>query len=438
MVCHYRRNHSDKNLNIFIPRIKAEMDLDVVQNYITKIDGTRPNPKELLGQFDFPSEEAKDSFSSYGEKTGPLPEPCELLTPAHVRIPGKLRFGNKGKDSYRCSKKNKRFARAKYPTGGTNNYKGNSVRLAIVESAIFSWMSGGVFLQMSAPISVDYAKRFIGQRNPECQSLETDSQLFQGSLSLKSYGFMVLIMRAEYSEILCGASLLDETHILTAGHCVNYIQELLDFNETIEAWIAPRNLETFYGQRIPIEGIRGHEGFQPRPVLHNDIAVAKLETPVEFQGDIQTVCVGVGSYHKHSVTMIGFGNYDCYNSSNDLRVASGQAMDTKTCKEAGHRGALIDSQLCAKLLNGENEPAEQALGDSGGPLFLSDPYADAGIRDYTQVGIVSYNFIRNGSADSTGKPRDPCPNLKIPGTYTRLGAFTDFIKELAPNARFCY
>jgi secreted trypsin-like serine protease len=89
----------------------------------------------------------------------------------------------------------------------------------------------------------------------------------------------------------CGGSLLDDTHILTAAHCVAHFTSydvsqmtarLGDYNIRIST-------EVKHVER-KVKRVVRHKGFDSR-TLYNDIAILTLSQKVTFSKGIKPVCL---------------------------------------------------------------------------------------------------------------------------------------------------
>lgn len=85
----------------------------------------------------------------------------------------------------------------------------------------------------------------------------------------------------------CGASILDETTILTAAHCFDWYFDNL---YTLNSWTA-RVGSSYWstgGQIVGFESIRRHESYDPN-TFDYDVAIVKLSTRLHFSDTIQPV-----------------------------------------------------------------------------------------------------------------------------------------------------
>ena len=95
--------------------------------------------------------------------------------------------------------------------------------------------------------------------------------------------------------------------------------------------------------------------------------------------------------------------------SPELRKASIPLVDVEKCAkmEQGIKGVVVDARvLCAGLPEGNRDSCQ---GDSGGPLMTQ-----INSDHWRQIGVVSVGLH--------------CGEVKLPGVYTRVSAFGDWIR----------
>ncbi|GAB1289780.1 Transmembrane protease serine 11E [Apodemus speciosus] len=180
----------------------------------------------------------------------------------------------------------------------------------------------------------------------------------------------------------CGASLINNTWLVSAAHCFRTHNDPSEWTATFGATLQPPKLTTGL-RRIIV-----HEKYK-YPSHDYDIALAELSRPVPCTNAV----------HKVSLKNNGF-------TQNYLRQVQVDYIDTETCNQPqSYNGAITPRMLCAGFLKGEKDACQ---GDSGGPLVTSD------VRDvWYLAGVVSWG-------DDCGQPNKP-------GVYTRVTAFRDWI-----------
>ncbi|XP_058805706.1 transmembrane protease serine 9-like [Phymastichus coffea] len=206
---------------------------------------------------------------------------------------------------------------------------------------------------------------------------------------------------------ICGGSLIDDTHILTAAHCVAQMNSWDVARLTVR--LGDYDIKTPHEVRHVekrVKRVVRHRGFDMR-TLYNDVAILTLNEPVEFTETIRPVCLpsGANLYVGNKATVIGWGSLrEGGPAPGKLQQVTIPIWSNTVCKQkygGAAPGGIVDSFLCA----GE-AARDSCSGDSGGPLMVND-------GRWTQVGIVSWGI--------------GCGKGQYPGVYTRVTHFLPWI-----------
>jgi len=226
---------------------------------------------------------------------------------------------------------------------------------------------------------------------------------------------------------ICGGTILNENTVLSAANCFfgfdSRSQSItsgqnftLQANFTILAGIVNRK-DSLLGQEIEVDSFiwppMEYDPFDHK--YHNDIIILKLKSNLVFsQKIVHAVSLPVEkTWGKDELLedciISGWGKteYDSRQIPNILQWANVRTIPN--CNSVSKYTNLIESQICAgNLITGQTD---SCYGDSGGPLVCK-----SGFSGYVLTGVVSYG------------PRI-CGTPGLPGIYTRVGFFSDWIED---------
>ncbi|XP_012264277.2 serine protease snake-like [Athalia rosae] len=216
----------------------------------------------------------------------------------------------------------------------------------------------------------------------------------------------------------CGGSLISESFVLTAAHCLDSRDKGPAF-KVRAGLINQKTPGEEMQERIVAERIK-HPNYQP-PSRYHDIALLKLKEPFDLNADVRPACLHVEKDIPGTKSIAsGFGKtaYDEADGSDDLMKVQLTYISEEVCKDTfktdfGGRqmpDGLITSLICAGEMGGGKDTCQ---GDSGGPIqrVLEDPYCM-----YSIVGITSFGKF--------------CGFKNSPAIYSRVSSYVDWIEGI--------
>jgi len=181
----------------------------------------------------------------------------------------------------------------------------------------------------------------------------------------------------------CGATLISDTHVLTAAHCLAPFKQ-----EDILVKLGEYDFETegeTGDQTFTVQSMKNHEDYND-VTFENDIAIIKLDRPAILSNSVWPICLPPASerFTNRRAFVIGWGTiYFGGPVSSTLQEVNVRVWEPSECKKnyATLDRNVLDTMLCAGETN-----RDSCQGDSGGPLNCMSPTT----RKWELCGVVSW------------------------------------------------
>jgi secreted trypsin-like serine protease len=220
-----------------------------------------------------------------------------------------------------------------------------------------------------------------------------------------SWPWMVALIRSDslgnYYGQFCGGTLVAESWVITAAHCVDD-----KVPSEVDVVTGVYNLKTEIGDRISVKQIIEHPSYNPL-TFDNDLALIELNRSsssqtIPLSSDVTNDLLG------SMATVVGWGYTGQIGSSGypeELQQVSIPIVSNTDCG-VSYPSMITSNMLCAGYVEGGKD---SCVGDSGGPLMVQKN------GEWEMSGIVSWG-------DDCGAPNSY-------GVYTRVSQFVDFISS---------
>ncbi|XP_049824781.1 phenoloxidase-activating factor 2-like [Aethina tumida] len=224
--------------------------------------------------------------------------------------------------------------------------------------------------------------------------------------------------RSKESVYVCGGTLVDSLHIITAAHCVkSYTPH--DLRVRLGEWDVNHDVEFYPYIERDVSLVQVHPEFYAG-TLYNDLAVLRMDKPVDWTKHPHISPACLPNPHDDYTTGTrcwttgwgkdAFGDFGKY--QNILKEVDVPIINHGICERQMKQTRLgYDFQLHPGFICAGGEEGEDACkGDGGGPMVCERG------GTWQVVGVVSW-------AIGCGQP-------SVPGVYVKVAHYLDWIRQI--------
>ncbi|XP_055851995.1 probable serine/threonine-protein kinase clkA [Episyrphus balteatus] len=226
------------------------------------------------------------------------------------------------------------------------------------------------------------------------------------------------------TEYKCGASLISDIWTITTAHCTDnnglkptYVR-FGDLNlKAAEEDVDPQT------RRISL--IVNHPSYRDDS-LYNDIALLQLNKVVLFTEFVQPIRIWYRDEIPFTMAYaMGFGAVEFAGAQTnrltqlDLTIIPNDVCARQMPEQTNAKRGIISSQICA--IDNKKTGSDTFQGDSGGPLQISFFGEEGGRPRHYLIGMTSFGVVGT---------------TRLPGVYTRVSSFVDWIEKTVWSADY--
>ncbi|KAJ8924902.1 hypothetical protein NQ315_001059 [Exocentrus adspersus] len=240
-----------------------------------------------------------------------------------------------------------------------------------------------------------------------------------GDSEFGEYPWQVAILKKDPKEsvYVCGGTLIDPLHIITAAHCVKSYTGF-DLRVRLGEWDVNHDVEFYPYIERDIQSVHVHPEFYAG-TLYNDVAILRMDKPVDWtkHPHISPACLP-SPHDDYTGTRCwttgwgkdAFGDYGKY--QNILKEVDVPVVNHAVCQRQmqqtrlGYDFKLHPGFICA----GGEEGKDACKGDGGGPMVCERG------GTWQVVGVVSWGI--------------GCGQVGVPGVYVKVAHYLDWIRQI--------
>ncbi|KAJ2940450.1 hypothetical protein O0L34_g133 [Tuta absoluta] len=265
-------------------------------------------------------------------------------------------------------------------------------------------------------VLLDFAYGYINLADVECGvNTARSARIVGGTDSLPAeFPWAASIWRQGTHQ--CGATVLNDRWLLTAGHCVCSVFDEFFKSKQLTVVVGYTDISTTDANEA-VAKILPHPDYRCNKKSH-DVALLKTVRQLKWTSDLRPACLPqqqAPDFSGSVATVAGWGfTHEDRGKGirpNILQKTEVVVVTNDECNEwyesQGSKVKVAQTQMCA---GHEQGGRDSCWADSGGPLMV---HGDKGRA--TVIGVVS-----TGSG---------CARARMPGIYTRVSRYTQWIIE---------
>jgi len=248
---------------------------------------------------------------------------------------------------------------------------------------------------------------------------DPEGQRIVGGTEARPNSHPWIVSMQQYGSHFCGGSLVrvSETKemsdiVITAAHCVYDGVYRLEIAAGAHDLDNPSNTQQKVKVSYTSTQVKYHPAYNPTTTM-NDIAIIKLDKPINFTDAIQPACLPEANEIVSSgdATVAGWGlTRENGDVSNILMQVGVPIINNRECA-ALYKPSRITIDSNAMLCGGYKQGGKDACqGDSGGPFVVKKANGA-----YTLQGVVSFGI--------------GCARPGMPGVYTNVASYRSWINS---------
>uniref|UniRef100_A0A182Q0A3 Peptidase S1 domain-containing protein n=1 Tax=Anopheles farauti TaxID=69004 RepID=A0A182Q0A3_9DIPT len=220
------------------------------------------------------------------------------------------------------------------------------------------------------------------------------------------FPMMAALVNKNTKALFCGASIVTDRFVLTAGHCL-IDTRITDVLVLVGDQNTKTGTDTPYSNVYPAGAFFVHPNYD-KQAKTNDIAMVQTISTIVFNPGVGRVCLpfryATSSFDGVRLSALGWGTIDFgAPQSDELLQTTLNGVPSSTCSTQLTR-TILPSQLCTFAAG--NDTCQM---DSGGPLYYTDPNSQL-VYD---IGVVGFGVA--------------CAS-RFPSVNARVASYLDWIK----------